>query len=86
MEHFIETNSKVHEEKFGGNSKARTTKELKEEIDSSKSKPKETKVQDVKPGFKTSFTQRDVRKDLPKDPASSVFDKLKSKINDEEKE
>ena len=86
METFIDTNKKVHEEKFGGNHKARTTKELKEEIDSSKTKPAETKVKDVKPGQKTSFSQRDVRKDLPKDPSKSIFDKMKTEVKDEEKE
>jgi hypothetical protein len=89
MEHFIDTNSKVHDEKFGGNSKARTTKELKEEIESSKSKPKETKVEDVKPGRKTAgakLSQRDVRKDLPVDGSKSIFDSVKAEVTDAEKE
>lgn len=86
METMMDTNAKVHDAKFGGNKKARTTKELKEEIDSSKTKPKETKVKDVKPGQKTSFAERDVRKDLPGDPSKSIFDKMKSTVNNEEKE
>lgn len=81
MENFIDTNSKVHDEKFGGNKKARTTDELKKIMETSKSKPKETKTKEVKAGNHTSLTERDPRGPLPLD-TSTVFDKMKETVNE----